>query len=906
MSKEVVRVRTDKEMYNAIINNNIPVLDSDAELYKNLENVGNDIPDEFKLNLKACKNIRFSRDLILYVDRHEENRFRELYEFVDYYYRNEDVFSSDRHENKFRNVYLVFDFDEEKEKNEETVKKFKEEFFDTIQQLIYLDIHIDVYTKGFLRRKVIVESFNKEYKLFEELVNGAIKKVGELSENEAEIQSIKSLVLENLKKIQELLKHLESEIKVAVFATKKTGKSMVVNGLIGEELAPTSLELPTPCNILFTPSKEDKIIVRDEEGKQEFSDAHEAKNYLRKKFEGVKEKGHRLPDIEIVYPYERYKGKKYKIYDTPGPDLVAKDEAMGHSDIYKTALTESDVAVFVIDYTKYAQGSEVKLLESIKSEFENRNMVLICAVNKIDQVFNDADSEKMTIRIADFIRVKYKEIGYRHIIVIPISAMAYFYLHKLADRSPDIKEDFVNALNNIKKEVLQKSKEKAQTDQAINENEYKTYLNAIKNLANSLETFYEIEASYKSIIDFSGFEFFEKYIERVAYLTARVEKVYSVITEIYIRHTAIKNEVENRLKVLKMSMDNIGKFSQEIEKFGDEDLKKIEDEVNKLKEGLYKTENKLKKAIEEILKKSLKRAKKSSKDILKERLKDVKEKFLDEDKYKNIISKEITVERFFEELKESILSEALEPSLEIEPHIKEGVKSILDVCNYANEEVNKEVGKFIEELRDKVSELNRKFSELLEKPEGELGELEVLSLPAFAPEINLSEIQESIQSLSGYDYYELLFFSSEIDFEMKVKEETEGFYNWLRKIFLKEDIIKELKESLEYEFDNDMKEKVMDYHDEVFEIIEEKLDKEIDKIIDGINKHFKSFKDILDDYLKSTFDVVKKMIADTKREEEEKKNIIDILERVENSVKPLQTKLEDIIKDKTGEKEYVE
>ncbi len=889
MNIKVVKVRTDKEMYDAVLEGNIPVLDSDKELYKILEEIGKSIDDdEIKYNLKTCKNIRFSKDLMLYVDGVKERSFRELYEFVEYYYRNEDMFKRDRHENKFRDVYLVFDFDEEKEKDAGTVKKLKEEFFDTIQQLIYLDIHMDVYTKGFLEKKRIVEEFKKERWKFEELVKKAIDEIDSLIANTKDTEEIKSTALENLHKIGELLYKLESEIKIAIFATKKTGKSMVVNGLIGEELAPTSLELPTPCNILFKPIEENKIIVRDEKEEREFTNAYEVKNYLKEKFEKVKEEGYRIPDIEISYPYNMYKTKKYMIYDTPGPDLATKEQSMGHSEVYKTALSNSDVAVFIIDYTKYAQQSEVDLLESIREEFKNRDMVLICAVNKIDQVFNDADSEKMPIRIADFIRAKYKSMGYRNIIVIPISAMTYFYMQKLANRFPEVKgEDFAGALERIKSII--KAKEEPQK-------EYKTYLAFIRNIAGSLETIYDIEVSYESIIKFSGFELFRRYVEQVVFSKAEVDRVYNVITKIGIHYNAIKNEIENRLNILKRHKSSIENLSKEIEEFEKKDLKDIKQEIESLIEELQGKEKELKKAVRSILKSSFKRAERNSKEALKNNLKEIRDKFSNDDKYKDIISNRTTPDEFLEEFRESLL-EVVENSLRstgLEEHIKDGIDALLEEISKQNEDINKEIEDLINKLREKVLHLNKKAKEILYGEDKAIEEefKDMLSLPIFKPEISLSEIESLIEIILE-DYKNMSVDTFASDFTEKVNMETKGFINWLRKLFLKEDIVRELKEYFGREFE-EIKDKIEDIHENYIGELEDKLEEEIDKLNSEIEKHFKDFRGILDEYYKSSFSVIERVKEDAKREEKDKQRIIDMLERVYSSVKPLKDRLEAI------------
>ena len=144
--------------------------------------------------------------------------------------------------------------------------------------------------------------------------------------------------------------------------------------------------------------------------------------------------------------------------------------------------------------------------------------------------------------------------------------------------SSDLKgEDFAGALERIKSII--KAKEEPQK-------EYKTYLAFIRNIAGSLETIYDIEVSYESIIKFSGFELFRRYVEQVVFSKAEVDRVYNVITKIGIHYNAIKNEIENRLNILKRHKSSIENLSKEIEEFEKKDLKDIKQEIESLIEEL--------------------------------------------------------------------------------------------------------------------------------------------------------------------------------------------------------------------------------------------------------------------------------------------------------------------------------
>ena len=77
-------------------------------------------------------------------------------------------------------------------------------------------------------------------------------------------------------------------------------------------------------------------------------------------------KGGKIPVVKVFYP--RKKGINYSIFDTPGPDLAGSQ----HGDFIDEYIKKTDVAIFVVDYSKYAQTEEIKLLEKIVKEFKNR------------------------------------------------------------------------------------------------------------------------------------------------------------------------------------------------------------------------------------------------------------------------------------------------------------------------------------------------------------------------------------------------------------------------------------------------------------------------------------------------------------------------------------------------------
>jgi GTPase Era involved in 16S rRNA processing len=217
------------------------------------------------------------------------------------------------------------------------------------------------------------------------------------------------------------------EIKVAVMALKKSGKSAVVNCLLGEEYTPASLETPTFTTCIYRRSKSKLISIRYGDRETFFDSPGEVKKYMMDLFKKMHrgEKGaFAAGDMEIDYVPSNDCLCNYTVIDTPGPDLAGTD----HREIAYTWIREADVILFIIDYSKYLTSAEEEFLGEIKRVFEEYGKFysLIVVVNKLDMMYM-SDEKKSALRFTDFLRAKLKELGYRGFVVFGVSALQYLY-----------------------------------------------------------------------------------------------------------------------------------------------------------------------------------------------------------------------------------------------------------------------------------------------------------------------------------------------------------------------------------------------------------------------------------------------------------------------------------------------
>ncbi len=170
----------------------------------------------------------------------------------------------------------------------------------------------------------------------------------------AEVRALSYEEFENkLKSVREGLENLFSIVFIGEFST---GKSTIINALLGNSILPTGI----------TPTTDRITILR-------YGDVKEA----------YEEDGNHY----ISIPEERLKG--IFIVDTPGTNVTLEQ----HERITHRFIPKADIVFFVIGAERAVTGSEVKLIRFIKEEWL-KNVVFL--LNKID-IVGDAEELKNLI-----------------------------------------------------------------------------------------------------------------------------------------------------------------------------------------------------------------------------------------------------------------------------------------------------------------------------------------------------------------------------------------------------------------------------------------------------------------------------------------------------------------------------
>jgi|GEM_PF-2025507 len=316
--------------------------------------------------------------------------------------------------------------------NYEDLKKYKiitenkTDLFKLLQNLSYIQIFINIYTKEDLKWLNVYENLYHNIGMFENATIQLLDIIKNTNIDNYGYKDVKELFIKKLENIYKNVIDIKSRnLKVAVLASKKSGKSVFVNSILKDWYSPTSLELPTPNICRFIPSKDKEIVFKYRGQEMRFEKPKDLYKYLEKIYIEARDKNEGLDDIEVYYRVENEEDYSYETLDTPGPNLAG---ATKHREITERVIRESDVAIFLIDYTKHLESDEEEFLKRLKTEFEKYGKVhsFVIIVNKMDQKFLSEDTNRSGTRILDYIRYKLTLLGYHDFVLFGVSALQYF------------------------------------------------------------------------------------------------------------------------------------------------------------------------------------------------------------------------------------------------------------------------------------------------------------------------------------------------------------------------------------------------------------------------------------------------------------------------------------------------
>ncbi len=436
-----------------------------------------------------------------------------------------------------------------------------------IQQFIYLGVEIDILSeKDEIDKKIILKYRNE----LEKLKNEVSDSINEISLVDVDYRLLEDKdgiiqLLENIRK--NLIDSSDRELTISVMATKKAGKSVVVNSFLGEEYAPTSLELPTPNSCIYKRNKDNSLVLNYDDNEIKYDTTQDLRRFILDEFTRAqkKVKGCNINDMEILYPNKNNLANfsNYTIVDTPGPDFAGAD----HKEIAKKWIEKSDVVLFVVDYGKHLTDTEEKYLQDIKTYFEKYDKFysFIVVVNKMDLMYLDGSSKQSSTRFLDYLRFKLNNIGYEGFFMFGVSALDYFNSKKILtiEGCEELNTDDLDKFNNC----LVNARRKYQGKEEIN------IISYINNQISRLGDFHGIwDSNLETIIEHSGMERLINFTNYIAEDKAIYEMIKAALFRIDQDYSVLKNkfilEQLNKLESQKSEIDElIGNLIAKIDNF---------------------------------------------------------------------------------------------------------------------------------------------------------------------------------------------------------------------------------------------------------------------------------------------------------------------------------------------------
>ena len=427
---------------------------------------------------------------------------------------------------------VVDDTDVAKERADKAVARL-------FQQTVFLNLNIDIKKRSEIRKALIKERFRSNYERLRAEIEdkkqhlSAALASADLTDSGKE--RVKGMIAAFDKMIDELGKARKRPLRIAAMGTKKAGKSVVINGMLKCDYAPTSSELPTPNVIKYIPGDADQPLTLEYKGqKTVYADTQTLHNFIDEEFHRAQSKtgeGSGLPDMNIYYPCDELNG--YEIWDTPGPNFAGAGEE--HQKIAEECIDAADVCIFVMNYSNHLTNDEVKFLEQIRATFEEKNKFysLFITVNRIDERYA-AEVQKSVNRILDYISGRLEDLNYRNIVIFGTSALQSFYLDKvlalLEADGIEVDED------NILYDAIRKAKRKHKDVGTM------TQLRFIEDSLKNLEDFHEIEdADAKILENMSGVPQLWRHVRYIGEQKVDTEIVDSVVSKCEMQFATIRN-----------------------------------------------------------------------------------------------------------------------------------------------------------------------------------------------------------------------------------------------------------------------------------------------------------------------------------------------------------------------------
>ncbi|MGL4947726.1 MAG: dynamin family protein [Cetobacterium sp.] len=413
-----------------------------------------------------------------------------------------------------------------------------------------------------------------------------------ISSSEERLKKLKKLFVkiqkgpyEELKspKIKEYFeKTFSSEFEIGVIATMSSGKSTLLNAIIGEDLMPSKAQACT--------AKISKIY--DDKSKAAFSAKIYSENKVIKEIDmltsedlkNLNEEG----DVNLIEVRGNIKNisseeNQLVLIDTPGPnnanDIEHKNLTYG--------LIQKDyrpLILYILNYQQLGINDDKALLEYIGEEIKKTGDIqsserFIFVLNKFDSIFENENDDPIEITIEN-IKNYLKSVGIENPTIIPTSAFSALLIRGGYNREN-------KKLKRIRDNRIADFCEAYEED-GLNIN---NYMNISPALLNKINSRLESEDDEEKIAEYlTGLPALEEYIDEYLVKYAVPEKIKKASDTFvnFIKKEELENKIFEEMRQSQEQLESWKKAIDEMERKYKEDIPKIRKKLSSLIEQIKK------------------------------------------------------------------------------------------------------------------------------------------------------------------------------------------------------------------------------------------------------------------------------------------------------------------------------
>lgn len=382
------------------------------------------------------------------------------------------------------------------------------------------------------------------------------------------VDSLQSAPTEALrdKSLSEQFKaEIDREFEIAVIATMSSGKSTLINALIGHELLPSKNQACTAkiTKIKNVPGKTEYDVIAYDQDMKIVKKANDINVNILNEFNDDE----KINYVVIEGPIPAIRNQKINIalVDTPGPNNAMDDRHKLHTmEVIKSEKSLKPLILYVLNATQLGTNDDNELLKSISEHMDDKSGKdakdrFIFALNKID----DFDPEKESIEgTVNDVKRYLKRFDITNPNIFPISAeiaklvrkknVGYVLTRKETGTYLNLKHLFLN-----------------DTDMQLNNH-------ASLNIALKSKILNEIDITQdedEKLLHYSGITSLEEAINEYLEKYAVTSKIYSAVN--VIRRLVIQQKAEAELKTqIASNRESREEITQMIDKMQNEVSKK--------------------------------------------------------------------------------------------------------------------------------------------------------------------------------------------------------------------------------------------------------------------------------------------------------------------------------------------